>query len=222
MHSQNQNGGIVVTAILSVLLLFSLIFGIWAFAGQQDYKNNTNAKVDAAVATAKKDQAIQLQKQFDEQSKSPIKTYTGPATYGSVSFAYPKTWSAYIEESGSSQPINGYFHPNIVPGTESNTAYALRVELVGDSYSDTVHQYDNDVSTGKVTAKPFLPTKLAKTANVSPGLRLDGDFSNGQESQNGAMVIMAVRDKTLKVYTQSIDFLPDFNNVVLTSLTFSP
>jgi hypothetical protein len=31
-----------------------------------------------------------------------------------------------------------------------------------------------------------------------------------------------VRDKTLKVYTESTNFSPDFNNIVLNSLTYLP
>jgi len=85
-----------------------------------------------------------------------------------------------------------------------------------------VHQYDSDITSGKLTSKAYIPSKLNKATSVTPGIRLDGKFSDSQEDKTGSMVILAVRDKTLKVYTESADFLPDFNNVVLTSLTFSP
>jgi len=36
------------------------------------------------------------------------------------------------------------------------------------------------------------------------------------------MLIIRVRDKTLKISTQSNDYLNDFNNIILSSLTFAP
>jgi hypothetical protein len=36
------------------------------------------------------------------------------------------------------------------------------------------------------------------------------------------MVVIKVRDKTLKIYTESTDYMSDFNDIVLKNLTFSP
>jgi hypothetical protein len=35
-------------------------------------------------------------------------------------------------------------------------------------------------------------------------------------------VVIKVRDKTLKIYTESPQYLSDFNNIVLKSLSFAP
>jgi len=60
-------------------------------------------------------------------------------------------------------------------------------------------------------------------ANVQPGTRLDGAINQTQTgAQNGSLVVIKIRDKTLKIYTESTDFVGDFNNVILSNLTFVP
>ena len=134
--SSKKSIALIATIVVLVLALIgSMVFGMWAFNGRQDYKNNFDKKSAAAVAAAESAQAKVLQAQYDQQAKSPYKAFHGPVTYGSISFNYPKTWSAYVDESSSDEPINGYFHPNQVPGIQSSTAFALRVELVNSTYS---------------------------------------------------------------------------------------
>lgn len=209
---------IVVTALLGFAFLGALVFGIWAFTGRSDYKNNSDKIADAAVQKALADQKVALQAQYDEQSKLPNKIYKGDPTYGSVTFNYPKTWSGYVYSATSSQPLDAYFYPDVVPGGNNNTtAFALRVELVNQDYASVLTGFDSGIRQGTLTSKAYVPPKMS-TLNVQPGVRLDGAISQGK---NGAMVIMKVRDKTLKVYTESNDFMSDFNNV-LSSLTFTP
>lgn len=212
---------LVLTTGLAVLLAISLGFGYWAFTGKQDYKNNADKKIAAAVATANKAQAVALQAQFDQQSKAPTKTYTGSATYGSISFNYPKTWSAYVDTSGDSQPINAYFHPDQVPGIQGGTAFALRVELLSQAYSEVLASFQSQISSGSLSATAYVPTKLKEVANIQTGTRLEGALTQDGKT-NGAMVVLKVRDKTLKIYTQSTDFLSDFSNTILPSLSFAP
>jgi hypothetical protein len=222
-NSGNSSGGNrLLIAILSVLLLLAIGFGAWAFLQMQDYKNNSDKKATAAVAVAKKAQAAELQAQFEQQSKSPNKTFKGSATYGSVTFDYPKTWSAYVDSSNSSEPINAYFHPNEVPGVQTNTAYALRVELLSTDYSQVAKQFDSEIEQGDVTAKAYVPPKLKGVSNVQPGTMFSGQINSQDSSQKGTILIIKVRDKTLQVSTESNDYLNDFNNTVLPSLSFAP
>src|SRR5438105_1988355 len=111
MEKRHQSGSIVIEILLVLALAASAAFGYWAFSGRQDYKDNSDKKADAAVAAAKTAQAAQLQQQFDEKYKSPYKVFHGSSTYGTISFNYPKTWSAYVDETNSSEPINAYFYP---------------------------------------------------------------------------------------------------------------
>jgi hypothetical protein len=219
-----SNGGkqTLIIAALVLLLIGSLGFGYWAYSNGQDYKKNSDQKSARAVAQAEALQKTQLQAQFDEQSKSPTKTFTGSPNYGSVTFSYPKTWSAYVDTSNTGEPINGYFHPDIVPGTQSKTAYALRVDLLNSDYSQVVSQLTSNISSGNITSKSYLPPKLKGASNVAPGVYLSGHINPADQTQNGNMLIIKVRDKTLQIYTDSVDFQNDFNNIVLSSLTFAP
>jgi hypothetical protein len=222
-NSGSRSGkSVLLTIVLIILLIASLAFGGWAFSQMSHYKNDAGQIAAAAVDKAKKDQAAQLQAQFADQSKSPYKTFQGSSTYGSLSFNYPKTWSAYVDTTNPSEPINGYFYPDSVPGTQSHTAYALRVELVSTDYAQVMQQFSSYISQGKVTAKAYVPTKLQNTANVVAGTLLAGQINTQDLTQNGQMMVIKVRDKTLQISTQASNFGADFNNTVLSSLTFVP
>ena len=52
---------------------------------------------------------------------------------------------------------------------------------------------------------------------------MTGKIFQGREKVQGTMVIVPIRDKTLKVWTESNSvFLKDFNEAVLANLTFVP
>ena len=57
MLKHNQNGAVnslVLSLVLCVLFLFGALgFGGWAYMSRQDYKDNTDQKVSAAVEIAK-------------------------------------------------------------------------------------------------------------------------------------------------------------------------
>src|SRR5205814_394353 len=83
-------GLIVGLSISLVLLISSLGFGFWAFSSRQDYKNNSDKKVSAAVKTAQDDQSKKDEADFAEREKWPTKNYTSPSTAGTISITYPK------------------------------------------------------------------------------------------------------------------------------------
>lgn len=213
----------LVIVVLSVLLLGSLVFGFIAFQSKQDYKNNSDKKSATAVAAANAALKTQLQAQFTEQEKSPYKTYTGSSTYGSISFKYPNSWSAYVDTTNSSEPIDGYFHPGEVPGAQSNSAFALRVELTSNSYDSVLSPFTSDATQGTVTASAYVPPKMKGIANAQPGTLITGTIDqSGSSPLSGEMLIIPVRDKTLQIYTLSNDYLSDFNNIVLVNLSYVP
>jgi hypothetical protein len=221
MNTQDQRGEIdvlLIPLILVVFLFFGAIgFGYWAFMGRQDYKNNTDQKISVAVSGAKKITQAQDQAIYLEAAKLPLKTYVGPETYGAVNVSYPKSWSGYVDTSSSSTPLNAYFHPDVVPaaGNSRSVAYALRVQVLQQTYSDAVRQYQSQVQNGSVTVKPF---KLVKVQSVV-GVRVDGQITT---DKNGTVILLPLRDKTLVVSTESKDFMADFNNKILPAVTFSP
>jgi uncharacterized protein YpmB len=209
--------------IFAVLFVVSLIFGLYAFSKEQDYKKNSDQKAAVAVVAAKKQQSTEDQAKFDELNKQPYKSFTGPALYGTVSFNYPKSWSAYID-NGATEPINGYFSPGEVPGVQGSSAYRLRVELTDSDYSQVVQQYTVQATDGSVRSVAYVPPKMKDMTNVQAGVKLTGTVSRGGDGADhqGEMVILKVRDKTLQIYTETTDGISDFESIVLPSLSFIP
>lgn len=204
-------------ALAVVFLIGSLVFGVWAYMQMQDYKNNVDSKIGVAVNQAKQQEDAAQQAIYNQKEKSPYRTYKGPAAYGSVSITYPKTWSAYVIDDQSSSPyVNGYFYPDTVPDTQSQSAaFALRVQIVQDTYSSVLSQAAGQVQDSQATVAPYALPKVPSVV----GSRIDGQLPN---QKTGTMVVLPLRNTTLEVWTESSDFQDDFLNIILPNLTFSP
>ena len=202
--------------IVSVFFAAALAFGVWAFMSRQDYKDNSDQKVNAAVVVAQQQTSDKKDNEFVEKEKLPLRTYKGPSAYGSLVVKYPKTWSAYVSESpnGGSTPINGYFNPGFVPGTDQQgSVYALRVQVVSQSYDQVVKRYQTNVKAGKLKASPYVPVNN-KTVT---GIRFDGALDS---KTNGSMVVIPLRDKTIQLSTESPAYVADFNKYILPNFSF--
>lgn len=209
-------GSIVGVFVLSFLLIGATVFGIWAFTSRSDFKNNSDkisaVAVDKALATQKE----QLEKDFLEREKQPFDTFTGPSEQGSVKFQFPKTWEIYaaVVSTNNATPIDAYAHPNYVPGLTGTTALALRFQVLNQDYATILKTFDSQVKLG--TAK-VSPIRVAKVQSVL-GSRIDGKID---AKNTGAMVLLPLRDKVLKIWTESNTYVNDFNQM-LTTLEFSP
>lgn len=216
MSKTDQGGQVIIIVILSVLLVGALGFGGWAFAGRQDYKNNVQQKVDAAITVAVEQAKTQKDNEFIEKEKEPLKAYQGPAAFGSVSVKYPKTWSAYIDERGSGEaPLSAALHPHFVPVEAANVAYALRIQVRNQSYSRLLEDLEGDVNAGKVRVSPYT---LPNVPGVL-GSRVDGEI--GRDKQ-GSLILLPLRDKTLRIWTESQQFVGDLDSIILPNLSFIP
>jgi len=204
--------------VLAVLFVGATSFAVWAFSGRQDYKNNSDAKVVAAVAANKKKVQAADAVQYAEAAKNPLTVYAGPDAYGGVRVSYPKTWSVYVDTSSSSTPLNAYFHTDYVPSTQSKQTYQLRVQVVARSYSSELSKYASIIKRGSATAAAY---SLPKVPTIV-GTRINGSIFSGSQAAPGTIVLVPVRDKTLEIWTESNDYLPDFNTYILPNITFSP
>jgi len=217
--SKTPLGLFIAFAAVILMLVATICFAIWAYGQMKDYKNNSDKKSATAVAQASTTLKKQLEDQFSEQNKSPVKTYNGPAQYGSIKISYPKTWSAYVVENtdSSGTPVDGYFYPDFVPDISgSNTNFYLRVQILGNSYKSALDQYAAQVTKGTLRSTPFVPEQVK---GATTGVRLDGQLS---QTKKGSMVILPLRDKVLKIWVENDSAAADFNNFVLKNLTFSP
>lgn len=209
---------LLIPLILAVLLLLGALgFGMWAFGGMQDYKNNVQPKIDAAVAVAKQQTATAKDAEFVEKDKNPLRTYTSPQAAGSIVIQYPKTWSAFVtEHPDENDPIDGYFHPGYVPGIESETDFALRLKVVSQPYAEYLKQFEGKVQGGEISMAPYKPPKMAEGIL---GVRLEGEINTGQQD---VMILLPLRDKTIELSTESTQFKNDFDKIILANLTYSP
>lgn len=203
--------------LICVFFVGAAIFGYWAFTGRQDYKNNVDQKVNAAVLEAIEIQKAEDKAKFDEEEKKPFDTFIGPAAYGNITVKYPKTWSAYVEQSDrGSTPIDGFFHPGVVPDRDSpQSSFALRVQLVQQSYDSIMNQFNGQIQNKTVTVSPF---KLDKVPSVV-GAKVEGQI---KPTKQGTMIVLPLRNMTLEVWTESNAFKADLENIILKNLTFVP
>ncbi len=213
---RHMNGLLIPLVLVILLLLGALGFGFWAFAGMQDYKNNSDKKADVAVKAAVEENTAENELAFTEREKEPLKEYKGPASFGSVAIKYPKTWSAFITEvDKGGTPVDGYFHPNYVPGLQSGTSFALHLQVTSLVYADELKKFDADAKAGRVQVTAIGVDNVPGVT----GVRIDGEVEKGKQ---GSLVLFPMRDKTLKISTEAEQFKGDFNTIILKNLSFSP
>jgi hypothetical protein len=204
---------LLIPLILSTIFFFgSLGFGVWAYMERGHYKDDTDAIVAGAVESAVEKAKSEKDNEFIEREKNPYRDYQGPASLGSIQFKYPKTWSGSFKESNTELQVT--MHPALVPLNEK-TSYALKVEVVNQAYDRVATSMESSVKNGKLTANPFRLDKLDSVV----GTRFDGEL---RTEKQGSVVILPMRDKTLRITTESQDFVGDFNNIILKNFTFSP
>lgn len=221
MIKHNQDGavsGVAISLILTIVLLIGAAsFGLWAFSSRQDYKNNVDAKIKAASEVVKQQESTLKDQQFAEESKKPLKSYNGPQAYGSLVLNYPKTWSGYVDDSGSGQAfVDGYFAPGTVPSITNQTfLFALRIQVVNQPYATVLQSFASQQTTGKLSvsayALPLLPSVV--------GVKISGQLS---DQKTVTMVVLPLRSQTVKISTEGTQYLNDFNNSILPNLTFIP
>ena len=217
MNQKSSQAGAVNPLLIASILLALLAAGlgglsVWSFANYQDQKNNTDAKIEAAVTKAKTAQSAELEKDFLEREKQPYTKFNGPDDLGHVMFDYPKTWSVYVADNGTSGDYEAYLNPVAVPTVSNSQPYATRVVVDDRTYDVVLRSYESAVKKGDLKSAPI-------TINGFTGVRLDGKFSN---TRTGSSVIFKVRDKTLILSSDATTFKNDFDNVILKSLDFNP
>lgn len=217
-HQRGEINVFLIPLILSVLLLIGAgIFGYWAYTGREDYKNNVDQKVSAAVTLARQQEAAVKEEEFIQREKLPFRTYNGPGDFGSITISYPKTWSAYISDDGSgSTPVDGYLHPSVVPSTTNqNNMFALRVQVLSQNYSDVIATFSSKVQSKMATVSPYALPKVPSVV----GVRVEGQIVG---NKTGNMVALPLRDKTLEIWTEGNQYRNDFNNNILPNFSFVP
>ena len=197
----------VAVVLLSLVSALAIGLAVWGIINYLDQKSNVDAKVNDAVATAKKEQADSDEVKFTARDKEPNRQFVGPDDYGRLTFNYPKTWSVYINKDASNGgTYEAYLNPVSVPAVSSTQQYALRVSIEEKEYASVLTSYDSLVKKGDLKSS-------AVSADGSNGTRLDGKFT---KDIRGSAVIFKIRDKTVTLRTDADTFKADFDALIAT------
>ncbi len=218
----NQTGavsGLMISFILIAVILVAVLgFSGWAFSSRQDYKNHADVKISAAAEAAKQKESAAKDQEFAEAAKKPLKTYAGPAAYGSLIVNYPKTWSGYVDDTGSAGDaiVNGYFAPGVVPSlTNPSSVFALRVQLLNQSYTEVLQEFAGQQQVGKLTISAYALPRLPDVV----GVKVTGQLA---DERTVTLVVLPFRSQTLEISTDGSQYLNDFNANILPNFSFTP
>lgn len=202
------NGWMVGTIGCLILFLIAGSLAIWAYMQYSREKSDVNSKVAIKVAEGKREQAEFDWRKYSDEAKNLRVEFVGPTEYGRVSFMYTKTWSVYIANDGSDRgDYKAYFHPVSVPSiTNKNSRFALRLEIINKNMDTVLNEYQSRLKKGELTSSSTEFNGISAT-------RIDGTF---EKELRGSVVLMKVRDKTIRFSTDADTFKPDFQTILST------
>jgi hypothetical protein len=201
------NGWAIATISFILISIGFAVLAVWFYTNYTDQKTNVDAKVEVAVAKAKKDQNVVDEAKFAKREKEPNREFVGPEDYGRVTFMYPKTWSVYVtKDAVSGGAFEAYFNPIIIYPLGSTKQFALRVSIQQQDYSRVIAGYEGLIKKGDLISNSI-------SIDGTTGKRMDGQFST---DVRGAAIFFKIRDKTLTIRTDAITFIEDFDALVKT------
>lgn len=215
--SRVREDGSASSLLLVVMMLafvVSTAFGVWAFIGRQEKDDQLEQKIAAATVVAVQEAETAKEAEFAEREKNPFRSYAGSPTYGSLKFDFPKNWNVYAVDKDSGTILDFYAQPGIIPGLGNEVNFAFRVQIIDKPYQEVVSKLESAVKKGSITTAPYraplVPSEL--------GLLVRGEVVKGKQ---GIQVFLPQRDKTFVLWTESEEFIDDFQKVMET-LTFVP
>lgn len=213
-HAEQGSASGLFLVIMTLGFVFATAFGIWAFVGMQENKTNLDKKIAAATEVAVQKAESDKDAEFAELEKNPFRKYTGSQTYGTLTFEFPKSWNAYVEEKSRDVLLNFYAHPGVIPGLGDNVNFAFRTQIIDTPYQKKLDEFEKSQKNGDVTIEPY---RLPKVDGVL-GVMIKGKVSKDKQGQ---MVLVPQRDKTFMFWTESPEYAADFGKI-LETLTFIP
>lgn len=187
-------------------------FATWLLLTYMDLKGNYDAKVETEKVAIEKEQADLYAQKLEEDKKDPNREFAGPDDFGRLSFKYPKTWSVYIENEGSTsgKDYEAYLHPYSVPPVSDTQRFAVRVLIEQKDYDKKISEFSALVKRGDLQTSSV-------TINGTQGTRLQGSFT---KDIRGTAVIFKIRDKVVTLRSDADTFKQDFEKLI-SSITFN-
>ena len=90
-------GSTIAIILLSIGFAGAGSFGIWAYIEYNNAKTDIDGKIELATAEAKRKQAEDDEKKYNEERRKTVKEFRAPEDLGKVTFSYPTFWNQYIE-----------------------------------------------------------------------------------------------------------------------------
>jgi hypothetical protein len=208
---------LVTSIVFAITTILGLLGYLSASSEVEKYKTETDLIINSAVGEAKLEQKEEDTAHFFEESKKPYAEYAGPSDFGSIRFEYPKTWSVYNSQFSQ----NGYevvFYPGVIPVVSDETAMALRVSVLNKQYETIIAEYEALVATGQLRASVANVAQSESFAGYE-GIRFDGMMN--ESLANGSIIVLKLRDKTILLRTDTIDWMTDFNEIVLPAFRYA-
>lgn len=208
--SPREKRGLNIPAIMAVVMLvFAIGLGALAivYIGKfNKAQTNVNQQKNEAAAIAKAEQKKIDEKEFAEAAKKPFRTYQAPGVLGAIKIEFPKDWNVYaVEDENGQTQLDIYMYPGVVRAPQSTTEpYAFRVKLIQALYTETLEKYQKEVEKGALVAKNV-------TVSGITGTRLEGQID---KNRTGALILLPIRDKTLFLWTESPNYLNDYNGII--------
>lgn len=202
--------------ILIIIIALVAIGGVIAFAWSQNqvayYQENVEEITRQVSEEARAEQHKIDEEEFKERIKQPYKEFAGPADFGSISFNYPQTWSAYniINDSKGYEVV---FYPSIIPPLTDDTPVALRIKIMDSSYESELKKYESSAEKGELTVSPIT------IGQDQEGVLLNGNL---EKDFTSSFVLLKLRDKTLMIQTDTSGYLNDFDDTILASFKYTP
>lgn len=210
------NGAIFAIVALSVLVIVFGSFGIWSYMNYMDQKKDVDQKIDTASAAAVLKNSQNLEAKFEAREKEPMRQFSGPSDYGSLTFDYPKTWSAYQAtdiSNGGGVTYAAYLNPVVVPpvtntiNTKNDSIkFAIRISIEQTTYDQSVDSYQSLIKKGALQSSVY-------SDGVHTGTKIVGNFS---DSIYGTAVLIKMRDRTLTIRTDGDVFQNDYDALLKT------
>ena len=203
---------IIVIIVLSLALVTFIGLFIWKNSQYVEAQTDVDEKIAVAVAEAKDEQATKDEQEFAEREKYPYRAFSGPADYGQLTFKYPKTWSLYVANNAANGGnFEAYFNPIEVEAVRNDTVFALRLEILDETFESVVQRYQRDLDGGSLSLEVI--NVGGGTANKYTGTLPGTELS-------GCIVVFKIRDKTVVLRTDSVLFKDDFDRL-LSTITFN-
>ena len=198
--------------VIVVLALLAISFIALFFLKASDYNKlsqDFEDQVAASVAVRADARLTELEQEFDEKYKQPNTKFVGPEDYGRLEFDYPKTWSLYVASSArTGYNYEAYLNPGQVNSVSREEAYALKVEIVNESYDSVITRYKSNKDL----------TSSSTTIGGTSAMIFSGTIPSTEFT--GKMAIFKIRDKTVILTTFDAVYEQDFNSIVK-SVTFN-